>query len=203
MKITKNEITALSLFNELRERYKKQEPISGIRGSPDARRLLIAHPCDESEYNTTKVPFSNAASYVLHNLMLNAGIDTDKDFLVVSASLFGLKHNKASCEPMRNFIIQCAKLELFDFYLCVGSEAFKHIFGGGKKPSVVTLTGNVLYTAETQHMPTYTLPSIEPLVYTEGEDDRQNWGMKRAAEDLRVLLERLILKMKTTPEYDK
>ena len=173
---------AVKLYRELCVMRSGYHQVSGITGNPTASKLLIAPPCTEEELQSG-LPFSQAGNALTYKIMSSLGIEPNKEFLVISASLFGTKHNKASCTPIQEYVKQCASMNLFELYVCVGSEAFKHIFGGGRKPTPVTLAGATLYVRETGHKPLFTLPSPDALIFTETEDDRANWRNERAAKE--------------------
>jgi uracil-DNA glycosylase len=150
--------------------------MSNLRGNPKSSVLLIAPPCSAEEYNQG-VPFCNLAAKEFHTLLHDHGYDTQRHFLVVSCSVYGEKPSKHSTELVKGFIAKCAAFNCFEYYICVGDEAFKYIFGAGKKPSGSAIYGSTVYVPETGHKPLFVFPSPAPLaVLAEGSD----WEMRRA-----------------------
>ena len=149
-----------------------------LRGSPKSRRLIIAPPCGPEEY-AAGVPFSGDAAKAFHEILLDHNLNTQEDFLVVTCSAYGKKPSMQSTGLIREYVMACARAKLFDLYVCVGDDAFKFLFGAGKKPASSTLYGSVLYVPETGHMPLFVYPSPQVLAPVMGNDTREN---RRAAD---------------------
>lgn len=165
---------------------KKGQPIPimrAMRGNARARIVLIAPPCTPLEYEEQK-PFIDNGALEFHQILdEHADLDTNSDCLVVSCSLFGEKANKASTDPIRGYLEKLAKRDQFTFFICVGDDAFKFMFGRGKKPSMGTLAGNIMYVPETNFKPLYVFPNLEGLSI-ESED-----AEKASAYELRRTLD--------------
>ena len=113
----------------------------------------------------------------------------------------GKKANKESCEPIRQYLAKVVKENCFDFFVCVGDEAFKHIFGAGRKPSSVTMSGNILYCKETGSKPLFTFPSPSVLV-PDLSDESTSWRNERMAKEATARFNRLFLKLKNHLKID-
>jgi len=172
--------TPLSLFKEL-DVYrsdKTEYQQTQMRGSLKADTLIIAPCMDEFEYKDSKVPLSNERAQTLHMILKEGGFDTDKDALVVSCSLYGMKANKATTTPIVEFVEQLALLEQFKVIVTVGSDAFKFIIGRGKKPLMTSIALNVMYVASVQNKPVIPLPDIEGL-YPDVPENAEKWRVRK------------------------
>lgn len=148
-----------------------------LRGNPKADTLMLVPPCSQVEYQT-QIPFSTKTALAFHAVLAAEGIDTEKDFLIVSCSLFGLKANKASTTPMVEFLKECAGNEQFKKFVCVGDETFKFLFAHGRKASMQTLGGATLYVPLVNRKPLFVFPDIAGLAPDYGIDD-EDWKRAR------------------------
>lgn len=149
--------------------------IGKMRGNVRSKILLIAPPCNGDEYQMN-IPFANNSAKEFHLILNDHGLDTEKHFLVVSCSAFGEKPSKQSTELVKAFIEKCAKFNIFDMYMCVGDDAFKFIFGAGKKPSSAALYGSTIFVPETGYKPLFTFPSPDMLTVPENAPE---WQLRR------------------------
>lgn len=171
--------------------------MKAMRGNPSASILLIAPPAVNEEY-ASGIPFSNESASIFHAILDANGVSTEKNMLVVSCNRYGLKAGKHTTSPVLKFVMQCAARSLFKLYVCVGDEAFKYIFGHGKKPGMSTLAGSIIYVPETGYAPLFTFPSVAPLAPEPADTDRQDYLNKRIAEELSQKIHQLSLKLVTT-----
>jgi len=140
--------------------------LTSIRGNFDSPICLIAPPpCDEEVAN--QLPLSNADGVLFHSLIQEElGLDTDKDFLVVSCAVAAAKNMKTSksmTAPIREYVLALSRLKSPKLYVCVGSESFKHIFGRGKLPAMSMLAGSLIYHQDICDKPLFTFPNIQGL----------------------------------------
>lgn len=154
-----------------------------MRGYADAPILLVAPPMDGTEYGNN-LPFSNEAAEEFHSILMDhAGLDTDNGMLVVSCNLYSLKANKASVAQILDYVTACGRYKLFKYYICVGVAAFKHIFGYGKNPSMVSLAGNIVYVPQTGHTPLFVFPDINFLVVDPDDEVNSDYWKKRKVDE--------------------
>lgn len=136
-----------------------------MRGNKRSSVLMLAPPLDLKEYENGGLPLSNHAALRFHEILEEeCGISTDRDCIVVSCSRYGTKANKASTDGIKELVRQATlkKQTEFKIVMCVGDEAFKHIFGRSKKPSG-SLYWNVMFVEETNYLPLYVFPPLEGL----------------------------------------
>jgi hypothetical protein len=166
-----------------------------LRGDSSSRILLIAPPCTEPEYRNG-IPFCDEAAEVFHNILLSeVNLDTERDFCIVSASRYGLKPCKHSTDLIKGFIESCARRAYFQYYVCVGDDAFKYIFGQGKKPSSNTLMGSTVFRPEIGFKPLFVFPSTSVLAPTMGESEWENRKATRIADEFNVKFSKFAVKL--------
>jgi hypothetical protein len=166
-----------------------------MRGNARSRFMLIAPPPFEEEYNFG-MPLTSSLAKTFHEILMDNDLDTERDFLVVSCSCYGKKPSKDSTDRIKNYIQICAAENLFDVYVSVGADAFKFLFGAGKKPSSSTLYGNPLYLEMLQPAMLYCFPDLhflgdqEQMAYHERRiADKVHREFHLLAQKLKVLLE--------------
>lgn len=175
--------------------------VSQMRGNSEAKCLIIAPPLTPDEY-LKGVPLSGIGAVKLHTYMQCHGLDSDRHFLIVSCSYYGEKACKASTHPFIEFIQECAKLSQFRYFVCCGSETFKWIFGGGKKPASTTLFGSEMFMQPLAGKPMFTIPHPDTMTYqwNENFDDRDNrraaYAAEKAEEKFNQWAEKLAARMK-------
>jgi len=152
-------------------------------GSARASILLIAPPCSQEEYDIS-APFTGEYARIFQDMFRETGLEFTSHFFVVSASLAGLKANKASTEPIRQFVKTCAEKDLFKAYVCMGTEAFRFVFSDGKKISSTTLIASTVFLPDCKHKPTFIFPEISPLVPAFTGDKREDYKLERQREEL-------------------
>jgi uracil-DNA glycosylase len=167
--------------------------LTKMRGNPSASILLLS-PAPSAEDYSNDLPLSDADAKVFHNLCLNAGFHTDKDCLVAPCSLFRAKPSKLSTAPMVEFVGECHPS--FSKFICVGDDAFKFIFGDGRKPSMQTLGGSVVYVSEVDHKPMFVFPSIKGLSLPKNIPNDDVWKHERFQAILIRMFEKLMPKFK-------
>jgi hypothetical protein len=192
----------LAIFKGLPVFNDGRPEINQLRGSARSRLLLIAPPCLEEEYKA-QVPFSYQHAQAFHTIIKEeTGFDTDKDALVVSCSKFYPKANKESTGYICDFVRLCAEKQMFDRYVCVGDDAFKFIFGRGKKPSMASIMAQTMYVEETCYKPLFVFPSpwaLYPdlnLPFTD-EGKRERYFRIRLQDQADLLFRRLAKKFET------
>lgn len=177
------------------------------RGSMQARVCVIAPPLNAVEYGYG-VPLSDKNAVRLEELLMDsADFQTEKNALVISASRFGVKPSKASTDQIRELVERPQFHSCFDLFVCIGDDAFKFIFGRGKKPSSTTLVGSTIYHPAISGKPLFTFQNIGDLVFTPisgmtSRDEyratdyiaKRNEVMVKTAKKFGQLLERLHLK---------
>lgn len=169
---------AVPIFRSIPVTGEKHE-LTKMRGNPEAKFLLIAPPFSEAECRKG-VPFSDHAATLFHEILAQeAHLDTNQDFMVVSCNRYGLKANKHSTQPIVDFVLECGRKSLFDFYLCIGDDAFKFVFGHGKKPSMSALAGHVMYVAETDFKPLYVFPDHRWISHESFDNSLEDWQIDR------------------------
>jgi hypothetical protein len=179
-KQTKSVPPALEVFRSLPSFPAEEEyTIPKTRGNPKASILIIAPPCDKVEYEKG-VPLSNDCAIAFHMLLQEEiQFDTNKDAFIISCCRFGLKPKKHNTDPIIEFVRQCADKEIFQHYVCVGDDAFKFIFGSGKKPSMQSLAGYTMRVKETGYKPLFVFPSVKMLAPVFIGDSREDYFLAR------------------------
>ncbi len=188
----------------------KPPPTREVRGNERADMLMIVQPPSEQEI-VQGMPFIEPEANEFHNLLEEHydGLSTNDDFLVVSCSLYGLKTtkgrkvphpSKASTSPIADFVRECAKKKLFRRYVVIGDEAFKFALAEGKKPAMSTLVGTTMHMVELQYTPLFVFPDVRPLCPVFGDDKRENFFMRRLADETRDKIQNLALKFKKFAE---
>ncbi len=136
--------------------------MSTMRGNIDSEVLLIA-PCSDGDEYIRGLPFSGEVAKAFHEFLLDKmGLSTEQ-FLVISCCYAGLKPTMKTCQPVVDFVEECAKKQLFQRYVCIGGSAFQWIFGHGKKPSMETLSGAILTIREFAPAKIMVLPDVSAL----------------------------------------
>ncbi len=165
-----------------------------LRGNLKSKILLVAPPCSDMEYQC-KTPFCDVAAQRFHQVLVDrTGEDTEKDFLVISCSLFGPKPCAASTQPVAALVSQAGLRSLMKCFICVGAEAFKHIFGDGRNPATETLFGSQMYIPRFGRVPVYTMPDVYPLnpkfvKEVTDADKKINWRLRMQMAEFNVKLE--------------
>lgn len=174
-----------------------EQQLKALRGNPDCRTLMIAPPCTLDEY-AQGVPFCNQAAQTFHYwAQENCGIDTERDFLICAASMYGEKPGKHSTDLVVNFVKAAVEQQLIDKIVCVGEPAFKFVFAEGKKPNMTTLIGGTVYMPIVQHRPIFVLPDIAMLAPNfEGADKKERWILQRLQQECARRLDALSQKFK-------
>jgi len=154
-----------------------------MRGSLSAPVLLIAPPATEAEY-AKGVPLSDFAGQTLHIILEeSAGWDTQRDALVVCCSLYGVKPNKASTQPIRDFVLELFNRKCYSGCIAVGEDAFRFIFGRGLKPSMASIVGQTMYVPETKFAPLFVLPNIGHLHSPPDGLAKRDWWCYMAVQE--------------------
>lgn len=156
------------------------------RGNPRSQICLIAPPCSPEDYEND-TPFSDRYAQQFEALLTEElDILGSEKMFVISCSQFGVKPCKASTEPVRELIISPRFHQQFIMFVCVGDDAFKHIFGRGKKPSTSTLVGSTIFHPDIANKPLFTFQNVNDLVavHPEGATERdcrwqEDWVSKR------------------------
>ncbi len=173
-------------FLETHQYVLEQFVMREMRGNIKSRTLMIAPPNSFNDY-VNGIPFSDDRGEKFNILLEESGFNTgDKgQFVVIGATAFGLKPNKASTIPILKFVWRVAAAKLFDRYVCIGDNAFKYIFGEGRKVSMQTISGSTRYLEELHEKPLFTFPPIGLLVAEINDEmgNRQQYLMHRAAEE--------------------
>lgn len=199
---------ALRLFRglsapQLPKRFKNAPVATAMRGNPRSKVLMIAPPMTEYEYKKG-VPLSSPDALVFHELLEEeAKFSTHRDCLVMTCSRYGLKPSKHSCEDPLWLVQEFARRGLFNLYVCIGDDAFKHIFGRGKKPPMTSLEGQTMYVAELKRVPLFVFPNIQGLGFEakEGRLTRPEFLARDWSEKLHNRFTKLVAKF--AKEYEK
>lgn len=197
----------LRLFRHLPNLHKVKPNIpkcEAMRGNPRSRILLLAPPMTAEEY-VRGIPFTDPEASFFHTVLKETtGLDTEQHCYVVSCSRYGLKANKASTQDIVEYVRQLAQNKCFELCICIGDDAFKHIFGRGKKPTMNSLAGSTIRHGDIYHLPVFTFPNLQGIVHQDTGDKRedrfrQDWANKQQFrftalfEKLRVELKRMKL----------
>jgi hypothetical protein len=180
----------LNLFEQTHSYLPGDQVMRFLRGNLASLSLFIAPPPTADEYDK-QVPFSNHNAAIFHEILKDvAGIDTNKDCLVVACSVFGLKPKMSSCAPIRAFVQEVASKNLFKTYSIIGSSAYQFIIGEGKKHSMSVLAGQVIWLKWLKKRPLFVFPDIENLYYEPSieADFREIKSMQYKAFRARALL---------------
>lgn len=173
----RDEPEPLRLFRNMPNLVKVKPNIpkcEAMRGNPRSRVLIVAPPMTVSEYERG-IPLTDPDAAFFHTLLKEAtGLDTERHCYVISCSRYGLKPNKASTQDVVEYVRQLAQFRLFDLCICVGDDAFKFIFGRGKKPTMNSLAGSTIRHGDIYHLPVFTFPSLQGLVHEETGDKRED-----------------------------
>lgn len=150
-----------------------------IRGDAESRRLLIAPPLTEEDAKAG-MPFSGSEEAKFFEKILDEqlGLSTNKDFVVVSCTDTVGKVIKNNTTEFLEFLKAVIDEQMFDFYMCVGSDAFKTAFGRGRKPSMESLAGNIMIMPEAKNKKVAVFPDVHYLLYHGSTD----YGKVRVAE---------------------
>lgn len=153
-----------------------------MRGSLRSNILFIAPPPTPAEFEEG-LPLSNSRALSFHEILEHIPFDTQGHALVVSCSLGGKKANKASTTPIVEFVKACARESLTTKFVCVGNEAYKFIFGEGKKYPMQTLAGAVIYHFMLSPYPLFVFPDIGALNPTFTGENRKDWVLGQMKEE--------------------
>jgi uracil-DNA glycosylase len=193
-------MSALELFKSVLVAPKDEQVprITKLRGNLNSKILLVTPPLTKEEYSRD-TPFCSPAARIFHELLKqSSGLDTNKDFLVVPCSIFGLKPNKASTDPIVKFVTELRKRNAIQLFLPVGEEAMKHVFNGGKKANLVALVGNVVRPPQIGYLQLLALPDVDPLIPEKTENNRENYIRERKAEQRAELFCKLAVLIRHT-----
>lgn len=145
-----------------------------LRGDSESRRLLIAPPLTEQDIGQG-IPFSGSEEAKFFDKILRErlGLSTNSDFVVVSCTDTVGKVVKNNTAEFLAFLKAVIDGRLFDFYLCVGSDAFKTAFGRGRKPSMESLAGNIMIMPEAKNRKVAVFPDVHQLCSVNTRDYAQ------------------------------
>lgn len=194
-KLSAPQSRAVALFRDIIPIQNLEHEVCKMRGNAFARILVVAPPCDAYEINKG-MPFVNQSAQEAHTILSDYGISTDKHFLIVSCSRYGLKPSKHSTDMIRNYVMKCAEERLFDYYVCIGDTAFKFVFGAGKKPSSSTLVGSTLYVPETGRKPLFVFPNTDLLAPQLTDDEWLNRKLSRIQDQFNVKFHKVCKRFK-------
>jgi uracil-DNA glycosylase len=165
-----------------------------MRGNIKSRVLWLAPPPTGEDY-ANRLPFCGPAARQLEQI-LNAHELSTEDFLVLSCSRWGVKPSKASTTPIKGLVEEYARRGLFLFYILVGGEAFRFLFGSGLKVPMHTMEGKTLYMRELGHRPMFVLPDVALLAAEPTGDRREDFKLARSRDDLIYRLDKMAAMLK-------
>jgi hypothetical protein len=178
------------------KKLKEKPQMTRLRGCERAKILFLTPPPTEDEYKRN-LPFSSQEAQVANEIMLEHEFDLNKDCLVIPCILSGLKATKLRAVPVQKFLASCARKCLYEGYVVFGGEALRFLFGRGKRTSMSSLVGNILFVQETGFKPLFVMPGLENLVApTEfglpREIDFRNREYNRAVRQFETLVIKLV-----------
>lgn len=173
------------------EGVKQELVMRQMRGNLKSRILLVAPPPSLEEYKLG-LPLSDRHAQAFHEWLLMNSFNTEKDCIVIAASAFRAKANRASTVPIISFIRSCSARDFFNKYIVVGDAAFSFAFGEGRKTTMSTLAGSVIHIKDVNHKPMFVFPSITKLNPEPTGDDRAEYIHQRIHREVLGSLSRLL-----------
>ena len=149
------------VLQELITRLRQQPGINRLQGTAKASVFVIAPVPGELELRNNLCWCNEAAKKFFSMLELACG--KPMHFLVMPTTFDGKKPVKANTQFPKIILTRAAFNKAIEQFICIGSDAFKTYFGHGKKPSMPSLIGNVIYVKETNNKPLYVFPDQEGL----------------------------------------
>lgn len=163
MKILKSirEHRIISLFRK-HVANRPEAKLTRVRGDLNCRTLMLAPPPSKEEMEQD-LPLAGDTARMFHELLLEQGFSTERNAVVLACALSGPKACKANTQPVAELAHEYARLGFFDLFICVGEDAFKYIYGRGRKPPMTALIGRPVYIAQAGNKPVFVFPNISLL----------------------------------------
>jgi len=162
-------------------KYLKCLASSGVKpaafyGEDSARTLMIV-PCPK-DAREAKRPLAGAGASTFLEVLDEQGFSPYQFFIIFANPIMGDSGKGAGYMPTRKFME-----EFFTKHgrlcICIGGEAFKFLFGNGKKPGDTSLAGQVIHAPCIKYNPVFYFPDYSIIAEPEPT------GVRRA--DFRAL----------------
>lgn len=141
--------------------------VTRLQGAPDARLLLIAPPVGAAEIKQNAV-WCGATLLWFRKYLARCFQHTGLPRVMMVPTCFHLPRNPKRVRGIEaaeaiQVVQTLLKLQQFTGVLCIGGEAYRHMFGFGSKPSMAILAFRLTAGAGSNYRPVFVLPDLDLL----------------------------------------
>jgi hypothetical protein len=139
--------------------------ITRLQGHPDAETFLLAPFPTKAELDANLAWCDKRASEFFNWMQAEIGLQCNKDFLIMPGTSNAEKPKKDNTALGLKITQAAAADKHIKRFVVIGSEPFKAYIGFGKKPSMSSLVGNIMYLPAVNHKPVFVFPDLDALNY--------------------------------------
>lgn len=149
------------------EGLRKREGITRLQGNPLASIFLIGPVPGKRELDENLPWCDLDASRFFNWVQNNHNLKSNKDFLIMPTTFDAKKPVKGNTDIGHILVEGACEAESVERIVCIGGDAFKTYFGYGRKPSMNSLVGNVMFLEQVNYKPVFVFPDLQALKFTE------------------------------------
>jgi uracil-DNA glycosylase len=147
------------------ERLRKRTGITRLQGSPSAETFLIAPVPGKDELSQNLAWCNRSASRFFMWMNNQIGLKSNDDFLIMPCTFDGDKPKKGNTDIGLDIAAAAAQSKSIKRFVIVGGDAFKTYFGYGKKPSMDSLVGHIMFLQQADFKPLFVFPDLWALSF--------------------------------------
>jgi uracil-DNA glycosylase len=195
-----------SWVDEVVKNLRNREGITRLQGNPNASILLIGPVPTQVEIHNNLAWCDQAASRFFTWMENEHDLKSNQDFLIMPTTFDADKPKKGNTDIGMNIVEAAAEEESIERMICIGGDAFKTYFGFGRKPSMESLVGNVMFLQQSKFKPVFVFPDLNALRWNDEmkfKEKRDFYKAMYACQYWMKYLDKLSKRFKTFLKTDR